>query len=330
MLDPSSLSVGQYMQRWIDDRDAAGSLRPTTSGSYRRVLRPAIERFSTLRLEALTPSHLDSLYRDLSTIAGRGGTGLSARTVRFTHSVIRKALADAQRKGLLSRNVADAADPPGTAAARPPEPVLWSASETLQFLEAPWLPDNRRIAWEMAFGTGLRRGELTALRWDDIEGPLIRVRRNRTVVGHEVFEGPPKSHKSVRDLHVGARLGGLLRRWRSRQAAVALRTGIRHEFVLTDALRQPWHPNAMTHAWSKDVRRAIREGLVPVRTRLHDCRHWHATQLVAAGVDLNTVADRIGHASAAFTLSVYGHSDATRDEAAAAAVDAALEAWGDR
>ena len=75
LLDPSSLSVGQYLQRWIDDRDAAGSLRPTSIASYRNMLRPAIERFSTLRLDALTPSHLDALYQDLSTSAGRDGTG---------------------------------------------------------------------------------------------------------------------------------------------------------------------------------------------------------------------------------------------------------------
>lgn len=58
--------------------------------------------------------------------------------------------------------------------------------------------------------------------------------------------------------------------------------------------------------------------------RLHDCRHWHATQLVAAGVDLNTVADRLGHTTAAFTLSVYGHSDEERDRAAANALEAVL------
>ena len=80
----------------------------------------------------------------------------------------------------------------------------------------------------------------------------------------------------------------------------------------------------MTQAWAKDVKRAVDGGVVPARMRLHDCRHWHATQLVAAGVDLNTVADRLGHATAAFTLSVYGHSDAARDEAAAAAVESAL------
>ncbi len=93
--------------------------------------------------------------------------------------------------------------------------------------------------------------------------------------------------------------------------------GIRTEYLLTDSTLQAWHPDALTRQWARDAARAVAEGLVLAPMRLHDCRHWNATQLVAANVDLNTVADRLGHATPAFTLAVYGHSDPERDRAAA-------------
>ncbi len=149
-------------------------------------------------------------------------------------------------------------------------------------------------------------------------------RTNRTAIGHKVIENEPKSHKGIRSIRISQALQDTLRSWRAEQGQLSLRLGNRAEFVLTDALLTPWHPNAMTRIWITDSRRAVAEGLVSRRMRLHDCRHWHATQLVVAGVDLNTVEDRLGHATAGFTLSVYGHSDPERDKAAAAAIEAVL------
>lgn len=325
LIDPTSLSFGDYLERWLADRLASGALRQSTADSYRRNIKPAMDRFASVRLSALTPSHLDSLYQDLSTSGRQSGGGLSARTVRYTHTVLKKALSDAQRKGLISRNPADNADPPSASAARPKEPTIWSIEEVRRFSAAAWLPNYRRVAWVTALRTGLRRGELTALRWSALEGALVHVRSSRTTVGHEVIESDPKSQKSIRSIHIDPGLAEILRGWKAEQGRLSLSIGVRSEFVLTDALLQPWHPNAMTHAWGGDVKRAVEEGLVDHRMRLHDCRHWHATQLVAAGVDLNTVADRMGHATAAFTLSVYGHSDAERDEKAAATVGRVLD-----
>ena len=182
----------------------------------------------------------------------------------------------------------------------------------------------RRVAWEMALGTGLRRGELAGLRWTDVIGDALHVRNNRTAVGHQVVENLPKSKKSRRTVRIAPSPQETIRRWRTEQGQLSLRLGSRAQYVLTDALLTPWHPNALTRSWLRDVERAVAEGLVPHRMRLHDCRHWHATQLVAAGVDLNTVADRLGHATAGFTLTVYGHSDVERDRGAAAAIGLAL------
>jgi integrase len=98
------------------------------------------------------------------------------------------------------------------------------------------------------------------------------------------------------------------------------------QYVFTNSVLAPWDPDGITRFWREDATRAVTEGLVSRYMRLHDARHWYATQLVAAGTDLNTVADQLGHSSPAFTLAVYGHSDATRARAAADAVGAVL--WG--
>lgn len=320
LVDPTSLSVSDYLERWLDEREASGALKQSTALSYRNKLRPAIARFGSIKLSALTPSHLDALYLNLSTEGRQAGGGLSARTVRYTHTVLRKALNDAHRKGLIAQNPADRADPPSTTAARAPEPELWSVEEVRAFLAADWLPTYRRVAWETAFLTGLRRGELCALRWDRVDDGVVHVKSSRTTVGHEVVETTPKSQKSLRRIHIDEGLQRTLQAWRAEQGTLSLRLGTRLDFVFTDALLKEWHPNAMTHAWRADVRRAIKESLIAKSMSLHNCRHWHATQMVGAGVDLNTVADRLGHSTAAFTLSVYGHSDAARDEAAAGLV----------
>ena len=78
----------------------------------------------------------------------------------------------------------------------------------------------------------------------------------------------------------------------------------------------------MTRAWARDAKRAVAEGLATNPMRLHDVRHWHATQLVAANTDIRTVADRLGHADAAVTINTYAHSSSESDRAAAAAIEA--------
>ncbi len=92
--------------------------------------------------------------------------------------------------------------------------------------------------------------------------------------------------------------------------------------MFTDAEHNPWHPDAMTRAWARNAKRAVIQSLVAKPMRLHDIRHWHATQLVAANTDIRTVADRLGHADAAFTINTYAHSSSESDRAAAAAIEA--------
>ena len=112
--------------------------------------------------------------------------------------------------------------------------------------------------------------------------------------------------------------------WRTAQAEQLFEAGLGPQYVFTNSTLGPWDPGGITHFWSSDARQAIREGLVSVYMRLHDTRHWYGTQLFAVGTDLPTIRDQMGHASAAFTASTYGHSDAIRARTAAEKVGALL------
>lgn len=325
---PTNETVGSYLQRWLDQRSAGGSIKESTADSYRRTLKPVFPVIGQLPLQKLTADHLDQLYRELLRTGGRAGQGRSPRTVRYVHTVLRKSLADAERKGLISRNPATRADPPTSSSAKAAERQIWSLNEAKAFLAQDDLPAYRRIAWEVALGTGLRRGELSGLRWDDLDDRRLSVRRTRTTASHRVVESSPKTARSERSIQLAPDLLQQLRAWRAEQGRMFLRTGQRCEYVLTDDRLSPWHPDALTRAWTRDAEAAVERALVSARMTLHDCRHWHATQLVRAGVDLNTVSNRLGHSTPAFTLSVYGHADDEQDRRAAAAIGDLLSSAG--
>ncbi|MBT3688250.1 MAG: site-specific integrase [Actinobacteria bacterium] len=325
--NPTTLTVGDYLTGWVEDRYANGRIRASTTRGYRGMMDRAGEWFAGVRLDRLTAADLDRYYRHLLTTGGRDGRGRSARTVHQIHAVIKTALRDAVRKGLIGRNEAEMADPPKPSETPTSEMPIWTTEEAQAFLEAPWLPADRRILWATAFGTGLRRGELAGLYWRDIEENRITVRRSRTLgpMGRP-YEAPPKSKNGYRTVPIHEALADRLRSWWALQAQVFTEAGLGPQYVFTNSTLGPWDPNGMTRKWQRDTRRAVSEGLVSRYMRLHDARHWYGTQLFAVGTDLPTIRDQMGHASAAFTASIYGHSDETRAKAAGEAVGALL--WG--
>jgi integrase len=176
--------------------------------------------------------------------------------------------------------------------------------------------------------TGARRGELCALRWSDIDlpGARLTIARSLTVVADEAHEGPTKTHaiRLVTLDPVGVEV--LMRRW-SEQQRFAEEVDVPLDpdpFVLTYSPRGDTHagPDYLSHMFSKLCKRA---GLVRTvnrkrRTlyRFHDLRHFAATQLIASGTDVRTVAARLGHAQTSTTLDIYAHALPAQDVEAAA------------
>ncbi len=281
------------------------------------------------QLQTITAHDLDRLYVALRTSGRHDGTaGLSPPTVRYVAMIVRRILADADRKGLVARNVADlATQVPSTTAAAAQEQKIWSPEQLRQFLTATaGTPDG--IAFRVAALTGLRRGELLGLRWADVDFARaeIRVAQQVATAGGRSIVGPVKTHRSRRAIGLDNETLDGLRRHRVDQAQHRLMLGpawIDHDLVFPAVDGTLQHPDALTRRFG---RMAAEVGLPQIRLR--DLRHGHVTHLLAAGVNARVVADRAGHASVAFTLQVYGHALPGDQHRAAEAVAALVDGPG--
>ena len=333
-VEPSKRTFGNYLARWIDGLRATG-LKPATVTSYREAVDlRVVPELGEVPLQALEPTDLDRLYaRLLREGRRRRAGGLSPRTVRYTHTVIRKALADAMRKGLIVRNVADLASPPSAKAARPPEMSSWTPEQLAVFLAS--VAEHRLFPlWRTAAFTGMRRGEIAGLRWTDVDlegderapGRIV-VRRQYTGDGAGSFSfQPPKTEHGRRVIELDTETVRVLAIWRRRQLEERMMLGLgdRADLVFSQPDGSPLRPDS---GISKAFDRLVAEIDLP-RIRFHDFRHTHCAHLIASGTDLKAVATRLGHASASFTLDRYGHLLPGQQAAAAARVAKLVD--GDR
>jgi integrase len=267
----------------------------------------------------LTPSALNRVYAEL--LADGHQTqegGLSAKTVRYIHTIIHKALADAVDAGLVGMNVAERAKPPRPSATRPAAISFWEPEELRKFLES--VRGHRlETAWHVAAMTGMRRGEILGLRWQDVDldAARVSVRQALVSVGYEVLKSSPKNHQA-RVIDLDPATVDQLRHHRERQVSDRLGWGNDYEdqdlvFCLENGT--PIHPHSLSQAFE----RLVEKSELP-RIRLHDLRHTHATIAVRAGVPVKVISERLGHESPAFTLKQYAHVIPGMQAEAAAAV----------
>ncbi|MCU1671104.1 MAG: Integrase [Blastococcus sp.] len=267
-----------------------------------------------------------------------GQGGLSARTVRYVFTILRSALSDAVKQGRLAVNPTDRSTPPSPSEARPPEMQAWTAPELARFLA--WADDYDRdlaMGWRLLAATGMRRGEALALRWRDIDldGGRLAVRRSVGVVkqkgaGEDLLEGPTKTGRSrVVDLDAGT--VAALRAYRVARGALTLDLVRDTALVLSSFDGDHRHPERFSRQFNSQVsraRRALGEERLP-QIRLHDLRHTHATLLLADGVPVKVVSERLGHASPTITLTVYQHVHPGMGREAADRFAALLSGGGD-
>jgi integrase len=301
-VEPSNLTVATFLvDEWLPAIEA--TVRASTFFSYSgHVRRHVVPRIGGLRLQDLTGGRLNAFYATLLSEGRRDGSSLAPATVRRVYATLHRALGDAVRWGRLVRNPADAADPPQ--AASQSDKKVWTASELERFLG--YLEGDRlRPAFLVAALTGMRRGEVLGLRWDDLDldAGYLSVRRSRTCVGYEVRVEPPKTKRGERRIDLGRRTVATLRAWRKAQLEERLSWGEAWSdtgYVFTREDGAPVHPDR----FSKLFARTIREAGLP-RIPLKNLRHTHATLLLKAGVHPKVVQERLGHASIAITLDTY-------------------------
>jgi integrase len=314
-------TVGQLLERWLEVADLAWSTRATYRGYIARTILPALGHVPLRRLDTAI---LDRFYVTLRARGGSGGKPMAAATVRQVHAILRRALGQATRWGWITTNPAALASPPrpGPADIRPPTP-----EEVSRLLEAVYKadPDFAVLLW-LAATTGARRGELCALRWShvDLEAAELVIVRNLIQRDRQLIEKDTKTHAARRiALSEGSAALLVEHRGRCEQRAAACGVALRPEayvFSYDPAGRQPMNPDSVTHCFGHLARQ------LGVRARLHDLRHYAATQLIAGGMDVRTVSGRIGHAGGgATTLRVYSHFQAAADRRAAELLDRTLK-----
>ncbi len=309
-------TLADFLAQWLDHERLR--VRPRTHESYRWAISHVVPSIGPVRLGKLRANHVQSV------LTQAGTSGLSRRSTEYVWQVLRRALKVAVTWGLCGRNVADLVQPP-----RPERQEVrpLTASELRSLLEAA--RDTRlEAAVVLTGGCGLRRGEVLALRWVDIDLDAARLRVKGTLqrVDGQLQVGEPKSKKSRRSVALPLIAVDALRRRRAEQARDRLRAGIGWQdlgFVFTTSDGRPLEPRNLLRSWHR-----LLDQVGLDRRPLHDARHAAASLMLSEGVPIKIVQETLGHSTMRLTADLYGHLMPGDEERAASAVDRALGALG--
>jgi integrase len=316
VFDAGSLTIGEYVDRWLTDT-VKGTVRTSTFERHEQIIRghltPALGR---VKLKKLTPAHVRSVHRE------KLEEGLSPATVRKIHSTLHKALSQAVADGLVPRNAADVKAPrPAPEEMRPLSEV-----EAQTFLDAAREAKDRfEGLYVLAITTGLRRGELLGLRWDDadLDRDTLRVGRGLVREGGRWVVGETKTKRGRRRVNLTPRTVAALKAHRKRQLEqrVSLANLCQdHGLIFSSENGTPLNPeNLVKRSFKPLLKRA---GLPEIR--FHDLRHTCATLLLGRGVHPKLVQHLLGHSSITMTLDRYSHWIPSMGRHAAEGMDKAL------
>ena len=307
-------TVAALCREWL--AHATPSFSPKTVETTRMYIEdPIIPVLGSTQVAKLTPSDLDRFYRQLLEV-GRSRGPYAPATIRRVHGIIRRALTQGVRWGWITHNSAIDASPPRVPLKelKPPDP-----DQVVRVFHLAEESDPELATFIMlAASSGARRGELLALRWSDIDLDRGRLSIERGIVrvGDDIIEQGTKTHQSRRiSLDAGTvaalRAHEVLMIQRA-QAASSVITSQSFVFSHSVDCSSPWHPDSTSRAFRRICQQAGVEDV-----RLHDLRHYVATRLLAAGVDVRTVAGRLGHRNPSTTLNVYSHFVPETDQEAA-------------
>lgn len=307
-VDPDRITLAAYLDRWLKDY-AQHNLAKSTLQRYRSIVENHLKRkLGNLRVQELRPAHIQAAYSEFLS------EGLAPRTVMQHHHVLREALHHAVQWQLVARNVADAVTTP-----RPERFEMRALDpEEVGRLAATAKGTPIEVMVLFSLDTGMRQGELLALRWQDVDlrmGTIHVVSSARSYPGEGVVIGPTKTHRSRRQIALAADTVRALTDHRVSQNEWRLRLGpawVDKDLVFPGPSGTSFPARNVYREFVKVVTAA---NLQPLRW--HDLRHTAATLMLRAGVNPKMVSERLGHSTVAFTLDTYAHvlPDMQRDAA---------------
>lgn len=310
--EPSKLTFGAWFAKWLPSKFKLGaSSRQSYAFVFAHYLEP---RIGSVPLAELGVTEIATLWGDLLDHGGRDGRPLSAATVMRAVSVVSGALEAARKAKLIAENpVRDVESPEVTGK----EAVCWTEAQADDFLA--WCDQNvpeRAAMWRTYARTGCRRGELLALKWDDISAKQLSIRRAaKPGPGRTVEIGTPKNNKNRAVLHY-LDTHATLKAHKAARGALLLSLVRDDALIFSDENGHQLHPLTVTQMFNRDVRRyrAARGDAAPPRITLHGLRHAHGSHLLNAGVPNKVVAERLGHTVATLEKT-YSHEIAGSQEA---------------
>ncbi len=287
----SPLTAGDYLTEWVKTMEQ--EVRPSTWKAYESLIRlHAAPALANVRLIRLSAEDIERVCREAP---------VSPATRRKLHAVLHRALEDAVRHNKVARNVAKMARP---VKAPRPEMETLSQAEALQLLDAA-RDDHLEALYVLALTTGMRQGEMLALRWRDVdlESGWLRVtgtlQRGRNDEFPRIAE--PKTPNSRRRLDL---------------APTAIEALMRHKELQGDAVTEPpglVFPNSEGRPW--DGRNLVQREFGPLlkranvkRIRFHDLRHTAATLMLELGINPKVASEMLGHSNVSITLQLYSHA----------------------
>lgn len=320
-IEPAHLTVAKYLERWLDAA-AKPTVAPKTFERYAEIVhKQLVPALGNIMLTKLKPLHIQTAYsRALESGRRNGKGGLSAQTVKHHHRVLSMALKQAVRWQILIRNPAEAVDPPSPVRR---EMMVLDQAELARLIRAA---EGTRlyVPVMVAATTGLRRGELLALRWRDVDldrGALaVTQSLEQTRAGLRFKE--PKTKRSRRTITLPSLTVEALRAHKVDQIEERLMMGKGYTdngLVFANHDGSPISPRS----FSKKFLLLVDKAGVP-RITLHGLRHTHITHLLQANVHPKVASERAGHASVAITLDIYSHAVQGMQEDAAVKVDESL------
>ena len=322
-------TVEQLLHRWLRDV-VPGRVNPATLENYRLIAEHhIIPELGKKRITALSPADVQALLRrkQETRLPRRVRTsdglvdrpiatgGYSPRTVKLIRGVLGQALGQAERWGMVGRNVVRLTDGPREPQA---EGRTLSPQQARSLLQAA-NGERLEAAIVVMLSLGLRKGEVFGLRWSDVdfENNFITVAQALSRVGSQLMLGPPKTDRSRRKINLPAPVTNALRAHKRRQAAERLSVGELWQdtdLVFTSEVGTPLDPSNFRHSFDRVAAEAGLVGWHP-----HELRHSCASILLAQGVPIEVVSRVLGHSSIRITADVYGHIlDPQRQQAAEA------------
>jgi integrase len=314
LVKPTKITVGEWLDQWL--RDYRPKIARNTAQTYEFFIEKHIRSaIGQIALTDLTPAHLQRLYSSKLSSGRRDGKGgLSGRSVRYVHVTIHRALKSAVRLGVINRNVADYVDVPSierhelkTMTEDDIHRLLEKAKETPYY-----------ALYYLAIFSGLRRSELLALHWSDVDLLLCQLSVNRTL--HRLNNGElifkePKTQKSRRVVALSPSTCQMLQEHRGSQETERLLTGKLlqdSDLVFAQPDGKPLKPDTISHAFALMAKRLGLDGI-----HLHSCRHSHASLLLKKNTHPAVVMQRLGHSSITVTINTYSHVMPSLQKAAA-------------